>query len=187
MYADYKRLKCLSDLSKCQINEILDDFGRCKPCPNLFYADENHFECLTDAGLCTSRQIITQYGKCQNCDQGETAQVIDGTRTCIAKSGDVQFIDMLMHAPDWDHFNKGNGETQKLMKYWADESLGGGPLIKDFKFKYESGDLEDQDVQLPLMNLIKNSPTYGFYNINKIAFAAQATYYLDAWVLSTSK
>lgn len=72
-----------------------------------------------------------------------------------------------------------------MIKYWSDKALGGGPLVEDFKVKYS--DDQEYNVKLPLLETIKNSSTYGFFNVNRIAFAAQATYYLDAWVLSTDK
>lgn len=82
-------------------------------------------------------------------------------------------IKLFETTPDWKYYHPSDGD-QQILQYWNNKSLGGGPLTQNLASKNVSG------IKSPLKDMIKNSSTYGYFEIKNILVARKLyNHFLD--------
>lgn len=95
-------------------------------------------------------------------------------------------ISKLSEPPNWTYYDNSATYTQRLQKYWESAAVGGGTLMKDLNGIYFPDDTL-KFIKVPLLQTIRETDTFGYFHIKKIAFSANAAYYYDVWILSTNR
>jgi len=68
------------------------------------------------------------------------------------------------------------------MSYWSSQDLAGGPISSDLNT------VRVKAIKTPIMNLVRSTPTYGYFEIKRIVMDTAFTHtFYDVWLLASEE
>ena len=113
-------------------------------------------------------------GLCKSCPIGDIPGN-DG-RTCVNGESIFEIV------PKFEKYNAKNIYTKRIIEYWTNLDLAGGPLTKDLKTS------SVEKIKTPLAALIADTELFGFYQIHRFQETSEGIYknmYFDITLLNT--